>query len=156
MFWPGPYSRRKQKMLEPIGDQVPIMKIDAGEEPDVKVKTVGGNLYLHTSGNLIASTNGIVRMEDIGAGETVSFTFPYDEFRWILAGKAEMTYSLAGTAHTDLKSLSLEPGNICLCPLGARVTWKVSPEAPLRQVCVRMPGTGMAEVRADSFEALKQ
>ena len=77
--------------------------------------------------------------EDFGAGSTVQWDFWYDEFHYILSGKAELTYSLQYTAYTETKKLTVEAGHLYLIPRGAHMEWKVDPGANLRKICVIMP-----------------
>jgi uncharacterized cupin superfamily protein len=138
-LWPGYYLGKFDKLQEPILTEIPKMKIDIEHEPDTKIETVSGNFYTHKS-PLIRTANGVCSQEDFGAGETFTWMFPYDEFHWIVKGSAEMTYSLAGTSHTEQKTVRIKPGDIYLLPTGARVTWKIDPGEPLRHICIVLPG----------------
>ncbi|MFC2031845.1 cupin domain-containing protein [Chloroflexota bacterium] len=135
-LWPGYY--RNKGYLEPVLTEIPKIKIDPDQEPDTFIETSTGKYAIHSKTH-INSANGGGGIEDIPAGHTLTWMYPHDEIHWILKGKAEMTYSLAGTSHTEQKTVNLEPGDIFLIPLGARLTIKVDPSGPLRRLLVSMP-----------------
>jgi mannose-6-phosphate isomerase-like protein (cupin superfamily) len=82
---------------------------------------------------------GLVSVEDFGAGETITWMFAEPEVQYILRGKAEMTYSTGATSHTEEKTVQIQEGDCYIIPAGARLTWKVNPESPIRRFCVIMP-----------------
>ncbi|MFC2032468.1 hypothetical protein ACFLUS_03780 [Chloroflexota bacterium] len=158
-LWPGYYMGKE--LSEPILTEMPKVKLmtadhqpEPGLTPDIKVETVSGNFYPYLQ-PAIRTANGSIGFEDFGAGETITWMFPYDEFHWIAKGKAEMTYSLAGTSHTESKTVIVQEGDIYLLPLGSRVTWKVDPSGPLVKICVVMPGTARSTRRPDKAHKLK-
>ncbi|MFC2032858.1 cupin domain-containing protein [Chloroflexota bacterium] len=142
-LWPGYY--RTKNFLEPIVSEIPKMRVDTNQDPDIRFETSTGNFYISSSMNRIRSANGRVAIEDFGAGETITWMFPHDEFHWVLRGEADMTYSLAGNSHTEQKKVSLKEGDIFLIPLGARVTFKVGPTKPLRRLVLTLPGPANSE-----------
>lgn len=125
-------------MPERISTEIPMIKIDLTQDPDQKIKTVSGNFYPNTV-QTIFWEEALVTVEDFGAGETFSWFFPEPEVQYILRGKAEMTYSLGATSHTEQKTVTVEEGDCYIIPAAARITWKVSPEGPLRKFAVIMP-----------------
>ena len=152
-LWPGYYMGKN--LPEPALTEIPKIKIDPSQEPDIRIETLSGNFYPYTTTNLLLCANGVVDMEDFGAGETITWMFPYDEFHWIAKGKAKMTYSLAGTSHTEQKTVEVKEGDIYLLPLGSRATWQVDPSGPLRKICVVMPSTAGSTRRPDKVHKLK-
>ncbi|MFC2032467.1 cupin domain-containing protein [Chloroflexota bacterium] len=138
-LWNGYCFNKADKMADPILTEMPFMKFDPDQEPDVRVETLSG-IYLGFRKNVIRSANGSCALEDFLPGETMFWFFPNDEIQYIVKGKAEVTYSLAGTSHTEQKTMMVEPGDCYLIPRGARVTWKVVPGDPLRHLCFLMPG----------------
>ena len=143
-MWPGYY--RTKALLEPVLTEIPRMRIDPDQEPNLMFETLTGKYYA-SSKNFIRSANGRMGIEDFEAGATLTWMFPHDEFHWILKGKAEMTYSLAGTSHTEQETVTIQEGDIFLIPLGARVTWKIDPSSRLRRVAVVMPGPANSSLR---------
>lgn len=125
-------------MPERITTEIPVIKIDPTQDPDQKIKTVSGNFYPNTAQTMFRE-EGLVSVEDFGAGETITWFFPEPEVQYILRGKAEMTYSLGATSHTEQKTVTIEEGDCYIIPAAARLTFKVSPEGPLRKFCVIMP-----------------
>lgn len=127
-----------EKLQEPVLTEIPKIKVDIEHEPDTKIESISGSFYGHKT-PVIRVANGVFSLEDFGAGETITWMFPYDEFHWIVKGSAEMTYSLAGTSHTEQKTVRIKEGDIYLLPTGSRATWKVDPGVPLRKICVLLP-----------------
>ena len=125
-------------MVERITTEIPIIKIDPNEDPDQKIKAVSGNFYPNTKQTMFWE-EGLVSLEDFGAGETVSWFFPEPELQYIMRGKAEMTYSMGATSHTEEKTVNIKEGDCYIIPASARVTWKIDPSGPLRKFCVIMP-----------------
>ncbi|MFC2031844.1 cupin domain-containing protein [Chloroflexota bacterium] len=152
-LWPGYYQGKN--LSEPALTEIPKIKIDPSQEPDKKVETVAGNFYSYRKSNVLRCANGFVCIEDFGAGETITWMFQHDEFHWIAKGKAEMTYSLAGTSHTESKTVTIQEGDIYLLPLGARVTWKVATGSPLRKICVLIPAKAPSTRRPEKITDLK-
>ncbi len=79
------------------------------------------------------------------------------EVQYVLRGKAKVTYSLGATSHTEQKSMQLQEGDCYIIPAGARVTWKVSPEGPLRrlQIVMPFPEQAFGMLRPEAVENLK-
>ncbi|MFC2032651.1 cupin domain-containing protein [Chloroflexota bacterium] len=138
-LWHGYCFNTADKMPEPVLTEMPFMKLNPDQEIDITVKSMSGT-YMVATKNRIRTANGVCGIMDFPAGETFFWFFPHDEIQYIVKGKAEMTYSLAGTSHTEQKTMSLEPGDCYLIPRGARVTWKVAQEEDLRHLDFVMPG----------------
>jgi len=155
-LWPGYWKGKK--LLDPILFEIPKRNINEllKAKPKVKVKTVGGDMYVYDQEKVnMRYANGVVSIEDFGAGETFFWAFPLDsEVHIILKGKAELTYSLEGTNHTEEKKMIVEEGDVYIIPRGARMTWKVDSGGPLRKMCVLMPGLAVSERRAEALEEL--
>ncbi len=126
MPWPG-YELGKT-MPDPILDEILKVKADAKSKPAA-----------------IITANGCTGVEDFAAGATVFRYFTRDEVDYVLQGKAEMVYSLAGTSHTEQKTMTAEAGEAYVIPWGARVTWKVVPGSRFRRVSTSIPGFAQAE-----------
>ncbi|MFC2031839.1 cupin domain-containing protein [Chloroflexota bacterium] len=139
-LWHGYCFGRLDKVKDPILTEMPFMKFDPDQEPEVRVESVSG-AYEGYRKNMIHSANGICGLIQFSPGETLFWFFPNEELHYIVKGKAEVTYSLAGTSHTEQKTMTVEPGNCYIVPRGARVTWKVAPGDPLRHLDFIMPGT---------------
>jgi mannose-6-phosphate isomerase-like protein (cupin superfamily) len=125
-------------MPERVTTEIPIIKIDPNQPPDQKIKSVSGNFYPNTDQTMFYE-EALVTVEDFGAGEEISWFFPEPEVQYILKGRAEMTYSLGATSHTETKTVTVQEGDCYIIPAGARCRWKVTPESPLRKFCVLMP-----------------
>ncbi len=125
-------------MPERITTEIPFIKIDPNEDPDTKIKTVGGNFYPNSKQTMFWD-EALVSLEDFGAGETFTWFFPEPEVQYIMRGSAEMTYSMGATSHTEEKTVQIKEGDCYIIPAAARVTFKVAPEGPLRKFCVIMP-----------------
>ena len=138
-LWPGYCFNKAEKAPEPVLTEIPFMKFDPDQKPDLRVETQSGTYLAFRKNNIIAA-NGVCMLEDFLPGETMFWFFPGDEIQYIVKGRAEMTYSLAGTSHTEQKTVNIEPGDCYLIPMGARVTWKVAPGSVLRHLCFLMPG----------------
>ena len=125
-------------MPEPITTEIPMIRIDLDQSPSEKIKTLSGNFYPNTD-QTMAYEEALVTVEDFGAGEEISWFFPEPEIQYIVKGKAEMTYSLGATSHTETKTVTVQEGDCYILPAAARCHWKVAPESPLRKFCVIMP-----------------
>ena len=127
-----------QKPPERITTEIPKMKVDPNDEPDKRIKTLTGNFYPHGD-KFMFYREAVVMLDDFGAGETFSWFFPETEVQYVLRGRAEMTYSLGATSHTEQKTMTVEEGDCYIIPPASRITWKISPESPLRRLEVLMP-----------------
>lgn len=125
-------------MVDRITTEIPMIHIDPNENPDQKIKTVSGNFYPNTKETMFWD-EALVSIEDFGAGETLSWFFPEPEVQYIIRGKAEMVYSLGATSHTEQKVVTIQEGDCYIIPAGARLTWKIDSDSPLRKFCVLMP-----------------
>lgn len=156
LLWAG-YWKGKTP-LDPILFEIPKKNIyeNLKFKPKLKVKTVGGNLYTYGPETNMRYANATVSMEDFGPGETFFWAFPLDnEVHIILKGKADVTYSLEGTNHTEEKKMTIQEGDAYIIPRGARMTWKVDPGGPLVKLCITIPGLVIPERRASAVEELK-
>ena len=138
-LWYGYCYNRADKLPDPILTEIPFMKFDPDQEPNRRVETLSGTYCLSTT-NYIWTANGYCGIEDFPAGSTFFWFLPNEEIHYYVKGRAEVTYSLAGTSHTEQKTMTIEPGDCVLFPRGSRVTWKVSPDGPLRHLGFLMPG----------------
>lgn len=154
-LWPGYFFGKIDKMRDPILTEIPFMKFDPDQEPDLRVETVSGTLLNYTRNN-IRTANGSCSLEDFPPGETVFWFFPHDEIHYVVKGKAEITYSLASSSHTEQKTMTAEAGEAYLIPHGARITWKVEPGDPFRHLCFIMPGNPPTQRVAGKVTELKQ
>ena len=155
-LWPGYW--KVKALADPILFEIPKknMKELLESSPAKKIKTLSGNIYAYGPEAGFRYANGAAVMEDFGAGETIFWAFPLDnEVHIILKGKAEVTYSLEGTNHTEEKKMIVEEGDIYLIPRGARMTWRIDPNGPLRKLCIVMPAWGQPERRPEAVEELK-
>ena len=125
-------------MLERITTEIPVIKIDPNQDPDQKIKTLSGNFYPNTKQTMFWE-EGLVSLEDFGAGETITWFFPEAELQYIMKGEAEVTYSLGATSHTEEKKMTVKEGDCYIIPAAARLTFKVAPGSALRKFCVIMP-----------------
>jgi len=136
----GHYLGRWEDMPPPILTEIPKAHYDPKEKPDVKSTTLTGS-FSHFSKTRITTLNGECSVTEFSPGEPWSWVFQCDELHYILQGRAEMTYSLGGTFHTERKTMKIEEGDIYIIPLGARIEWKIDPkDGPLRALNVIMPG----------------
>jgi len=124
--------------MERITTEIPFIKVNPDEAPDQKIRTVSGDIYPNTKQTMFWE-EALVSVEDFPAGETVSWFFPEPEVQYILRGKAELTYSLGATSHTEQKQITVKEGDCYIIPAAARLTWNVDPGGPLRKFCVVMP-----------------
>jgi mannose-6-phosphate isomerase-like protein (cupin superfamily) len=126
-------------------------------EPDAKaramVTTERGRLYM--VGRPLVGAQGSVTVEDFGAGEQVRWAFWHAEAHYILGGEARVTYTMPPWHDTEREQLIGE-GSFYIIPAGAELTFHVSPEAPLRKLCVIMPlEPGYSEVRPEHVTRLE-
>jgi ethanolamine utilization protein EutQ (cupin superfamily) len=118
-------------------DEIPKVRINPQGEQRVSKTKRGTLVYL---GDAIWYKEGVVLLENFVAGETMKWTFWFDEVQYILAGKAEMHYLLPASRFSVEKHMTVEAGDALLIPKGADVTWKIDPSGPLTKFCVIMPG----------------
>jgi hypothetical protein len=118
-------------MAETNQREIQKIRIEPDIGPSIKIKSVTGNFYGYGPESVIFTPSSGAGLEDFGAGETVTWFFPTDEWHYILRGEAEVTYSLAATSHTEEKTMHISPGDLYFIPAGARLTWKVAPASNL-------------------------
>ena len=124
------------RLLEPIGDTIPKIKIDP-KAPQQDVWCLRG-VWSHGDG--IFTREGVAGLENFPAGKTTHWVFWFDEVQYVLEGKAEVTYTLASTRFTEEKKMTIEKGDVYIIPRGTDISWKVDPSGPLVRFCVIMPG----------------
>lgn len=128
-------------MPEYILTEIPKMNInitDLGPESTIKMPKLGTTHHFPSFG--IYTANAIVAFEEFEDGDTISFCPMRDVVALVMKGKAEITYSLAGTHYTEVKKMTVEEGEVYVIPIGAQIEWKVAPGSRFRHLCIMMPG----------------
>jgi mannose-6-phosphate isomerase-like protein (cupin superfamily) len=146
-LWPGHYLGKADTMRDPIVTEIPIKKLDLSLQPNSEVKSQTGTFYLFGKKGAIQTANAFIMVEQFGAGTSLTWMYPFDEFHYIIQGKARVTYTLSGTGHTEKKALDVETGDFIVTPVGSIVEFKIDPSGPLRRVCGVMPGVAMNAVQ---------
>ncbi|MEW6142349.1 MAG: cupin domain-containing protein [Chloroflexota bacterium] len=123
MLWPGFYMSSLRDYPEPILNEIPKIRL---------------SLEGQTQG--MYNANCTTQVEELQPGVEFFWFFPKDEIHHVLKGEADITYSLAGTSHTEKKNAHLSQGDWYVVPAGARVTWKVTSTMPFRYLWLTMPG----------------
>lgn len=123
MLWSGYYLAELSKLPLPILEEMPKISVKAEGKVD--------SMY---------TANCSADVEDVPAGGSLFWFFPHDEIHHVLKGAADVTYSLAGTSHTEKKAAHLAEGDWYIVPAGARVTWNVSAKGPMRLLWIALPG----------------
>ena len=118
-------------------DEIARIRIDPLGAQKVSKTKRGTLTYI---GDSIWYKEGVVLLENFIAGETMRWTFWFDEVHYILAGKAEVSYLLPASRFSVQKHMKVQAGDAYLIPTGADMTWKVDPSGPLTKLCVIMPG----------------
>ncbi|MFC2032440.1 cupin domain-containing protein [Chloroflexota bacterium] len=154
-LWHGYCFNKADQLPAPILTEIPIIKFNPDDEPDIRGESLSGVFY-GFSKNRIHTANGTFGWEEYPPGETMFWFFPTDQVHYIIKGRAEMTYSLAGTSHTEQKTIMLEPGDAYVVPRGSRIAWKVAPGEGLRHIGIQMPGTPHRQRRTDKMTPLKE
>ncbi len=122
-LWPGYYLGNIDAVPAPILDEIPVLKV-----------TESGP----TSGQFTANCAAEVR--EYAAAETKFRFFPHDEMHYVIAGEADLKYSLASTSHTQVKEITVHQGDFFIIPAGARVTWNVAAGGAYRFLWLTLPG----------------
>ena len=122
-LWPGYYLGKFESLPEPILDEIPVLKVSA-DGP------LAGQHTAHCS----------AAVQEYPAAETKFRFFAQDEMHYVVAGEANLRYSLAGTSHTEVKEATVRPGDFFIIPIGARVTWTTGAGAPFRFLWLTLPG----------------
>ncbi len=145
-----------QKPPESITTEMPKMRVNPDVGPSQRIKSLYGNFYPFKD-QFMFYKEALVMVDDFGAGETFSWFFPETEVQYVLRGKAELTYSLGATSHTEQKTMTVEEGDCYIIPPAARVTFKVSPEGPLRrlEMVVPFPPRAWGMQRPEAIEQLR-
>ena len=119
--------------------EIKKVHVDPEAEPTYVVRWLKGGAAQFPEEKGIFHPQGIMAIEDFLAGESVFWTFwNGPEFHYVLKGKAEIKYSLAPW-HDEEKAFTVGPGDAYFIPHGSLVTFIVSPEGPMRHMCVIMP-----------------
>ena len=136
MLWPSFYMSSLKDMPEPILKEMPKIRISADGPPQ--------GMY---------NANCAAQVEELAPGTELFWFFPKDEIHHVLKGEADITYSLAGTSHTEKKNAHLTPGDWFIAPAGARITWNVISPGPFRYLWLTMPGVPKSKyTRTDSVK----
>ena len=128
VMWPGWYIDEFDKLPKAILNDMPVINVDVLDPDSVK------------TGLTFSTANCSCEVDEFPAGASVFWFFDYDETHYVLDGEAEFTYSLASTSHTVRKKTKVKKGDFYIVPLGARVTWDVSSDGPLRLFWITQPG----------------
>ncbi|MEW6142350.1 MAG: hypothetical protein AB1597_04235 [Chloroflexota bacterium] len=142
-LWSGYEFNKADAIPDPIIDEIPVIHLSADIEPISETKTTAGTYYMFGKEAILWSANAFAMMEMFGKGTSLTWMYPFDEFHYIIQGRARVTYTLAGTGHTQKKVLDVEVGDLIVTPVGSIVEFKVDPSGPLRRVCGVMPGVAM-------------
>jgi mannose-6-phosphate isomerase-like protein (cupin superfamily) len=118
--------------------EIKKVHVDPEIQPSFIVRWLKGGAAEFPDETGIYHPEGIMAIEDFLPGESVFWTFWHSEFHYVLKGKAEIVYSLAPW-YDEEKSVTVGPGDAYLLPFGSNVTFKISPEGPMRHMCVVMP-----------------
>ena len=129
----GEYETRDERIL----DVLPKVHLDVND-PQIETTTLRGTWSVNP--DLIWKPEALVALESFPAGKTSKYTFWHNEMQFIVAGKAELTYSLPITRFSVEKTMKVEKGDAYVIPCGAEVKFKVDPSGPLQRLCVAMPG----------------
>ncbi len=132
--------------------EIPKRKLDPDAPTKYIIETAYGNTYM---GAGVPSPDATVGIEDFGAGETIRWRFWHPEVHYILKGKAEVTYTLPAW-HDEVKTMTVEAKDCYVIPRGAELEWKVSPEGPLRKLCVVMPQEPLYNIRAKTLRKITE
>lgn len=121
-----------------IAKEIVKVHIDPNAKPMKLMKTPAGNLYV--KGEMLREKRCTCILEDFAPGSTFTWTFSFDEFHYIVYGKAEVTYTLIYDLYNKEQKMTIQQGDAYCIPIGARVTWKTDKSGPLGKMCVMMPG----------------
>ena len=127
-LWPHYYIGKFSELPDPILDNIPVLNVNVLKPETTKV------------GSTYKTANCSAEVCEFPAGSTVFWFFDYDETHYVLSGEADLTYSLASTSHTEVKNAKIKQHDFYVVPTGCRLTWKVSPKAPLRLFWLTEPG----------------
>jgi mannose-6-phosphate isomerase-like protein (cupin superfamily) len=132
--------------------EIEKIRIDVDAPQTRRVRTLRGNLY--PVGRALVTPHGSGAVEDFGAGETATWQFWHAEAHYILAGAADVKYSLPPW-FDEAKTMRVEAGDFYIIPPGADMTWTVTSAGPLRKLCVILPNERLyQEVRPLQIERL--
>ena len=149
-LWPGYYFGKADTQRAPITEEIPIVRLDNTLVPLSETKSTAGTFYLFGKKGSILSANAFVMLEQFGAGTSITWMYPNDEFHYIIQGKARVTYTLYSTGNTEVKTMDVEEGDFIVTPRGSIVEFKVAPGKPLRRIAGIMPGAAQNPVQAAS------
>jgi len=116
------------ELPEPILDEIPVLNVNVLKPETVKV------------GSTYNTLNCSAEVCEFPAGSEVFWFYDHDETHYVLSGEADLTYTMASTSHSDRKEAKIKQHDFYIVPMGVRMTWKVSPNAPLRLFWLTEPG----------------
>ncbi len=142
-LWPGYYLGKMGTIPEPILDEMPVIRMDTSIEPLSETKSASGSFFLFGKRGSLLTANGLIVMEQFGAGTAITWMYPFDEFHYIIQGEADVTYTLASTENQVEKKMHVGVGDFFITPIGSIVEFKIWDQSPLRRICGLMPGTAL-------------
>lgn len=111
--------------------------IEAKPGEMVEVKTLAGSVAMK---RWIKEETGHITLEDFPAKKTFGpWAFWYDEFHYVVKGKAEIYFSRP-PLHVEKEKVIAEAGDAYLIYRGEWITWKVVSDEPFRHLCFLLPG----------------
>ena len=138
----GEYETRDERVL----DTLPKIHVDIDDE-QIEVGSLRGSWYVHP--DVMWKPEALISLESFAAGRTTRYIFWHNEVHFILAGKAELTYSLPINRFSVEKTMTVEKGDAYFIPCGADI--KFTPSERLYHLSVSMPGP--ARYRSDLMPA---
>jgi hypothetical protein len=114
------------------------VRVDPDADPTYMIKFIRGRVAEHPEETCINHPEGLMAIEDFLAGDTLFWTFYHPEFHLVLKGTCEITYCLAPW-YDEEHTITVGPGDAYILPNGANVTFEVSPDGPMRHMCIVMP-----------------
>lgn len=127
--------------MEAIKNEIPLMNIDkisVGRRQPVRMPIFGTTHYFPEVG--IRTADAVVAFEEFDAGDTVRFSPDRTIVAIVRQGRAEITYTLSGTHHTEIKKMDVKEGDVYVIPSGAYLEWKVLPGNNYRHLVILVPG----------------
>lgn len=131
----------KENTMEAIKMEMPLMNIDniaLGQRQPVRMPLFGTTYYFPEVG--IRTADAVVAFEEFNAGDTVRFSPNRTIVAIVQQGRAEITYTLPGTHHTEVKEMKVKKGDVYVIPSGAYLEWNVPPDGPYRHLVILVPG----------------
>ena len=103
---------RRRHEIKEIVDEIPKLHInttDLGREEKITMPMVGDVIHFPDVG--IITKNAIVAFEDFEPGTTITWCESENGVAIVLQGQAEIKYSLRGTHWTEVKTMTVSPGD---------------------------------------------